>query len=256
MTVPSRLPCQGVDFAGSELDLPRLTLGRLMTAQSASAQPFENSLRGDVQCFRGTLYRVTTVRPPRRVRVGSVYPAWRNAPSLAQHMNSSAFERRAARRHSLIGIERIRDLPVHLSCGAQLAYTRLQLLRRGAFPVGLDFALHDMLACSAGLPGNTHPDLPRCALLVEDDLAHHKAQYLLAFDRRRLVPHALQILCQSQDLRALRGADRSRLFPTPSSIGLLDFFGCPQRHFPGPFERARHQAVFRLYRIVLPPCSL
>src|SRR5215213_12371 len=93
------------------MNLPRLALGRLAPAQPPPAQPLEDRLRRDAQRRRGSLRRVAAVRPPRRVRIGTVDPGRRDAPPLAQQMHGLAPERRAARRHDPLGIERVR--PAH-----------------------------------------------------------------------------------------------------------------------------------------------
>src|SRR5438270_13719526 len=49
--------------------------------------------------------------------------------------------------------------------------------------------------------------------------------------------------------------DRDRLLATPARVLLFDLLGATQSFLPGPLQRARHQTVLRLYRIILARCA-
>src|SRR3954471_4043952 len=122
----------------------------------------------------------------------------------------------------------------------------------------MDAPLHAMLAGRAGLPHDLEPDLAGNALLIEDHLAHDEAQQLLALGRggRRSVPYSWQVLPPNLHRAPIRIAQDERLRAAPSLVFLFDRFHGAQLLFPGPLQRARHQPVLGLDRVVLTPGPL
>src|SRR3954464_15003424 len=122
----------------------------------------------------------------------------------------------------------------------------------------MDAPLHAMLAGGAGLPYDLEPDLPRSAFLIEDHLAHDKAQQLLALGRGgcRCVPYSRQVLAQDLQSSLILFAQDERLRAAPSLVFLFYHFHGAQLVFPGPLQRARHQPVLGLDRVVLAPGPL
>src|SRR3954454_20722696 len=122
----------------------------------------------------------------------------------------------------------------------------------------MDAPLHAMLAGRAGLPHDLEPDLAGNALLIEDHLARDEAQQLLALGRggHRRVPYSWQVLAQNLQRAPIGIAQDERLRAAPSLVFLLDRFHGAQLFFPGPLQRARHQPVLGLDRVVLAPSPL
>src|SRR5215213_2023233 len=115
-----------------------------------------------------------------------------------------------------------------------------------------------MLAGRASLPHNLEPDLAGNALLIENHLAHDKAQQLLALGRggRRRIPYPRQVLTQNLQRAPIGLAQDERLRAAPPLVFLFDRFHGAQLLFPGPLQRARHQPVLGLDRVVLAPGPL
>src|SRR3954454_14792747 len=122
----------------------------------------------------------------------------------------------------------------------------------------MDAPLHAMLAGRAGLPHDLEPDLAGNALLIEDHLARDEAQQLLALGRggRRSVPYSWQVLAQNLQRAPIGLAQDERLRAAPPLVFLFDCFHGAQLLFPGPLQRARHQPVLGLDRVVLAPGPL
>src|SRR4051794_884853 len=122
----------------------------------------------------------------------------------------------------------------------------------------MDAPLHAMLAGRAGLPHDLEPDLAGNALLIEDHLAHDEAQQLLALGRggRRSVPYSWQVLAQNLQRAPIGLAQDKRLREAPLLVFLFDRFHGAQLLLPGPLQRACHQPVLGLDRVVLAPGPL
>ena len=70
------------------------------------------------------------------------------------------------------------------------------------------------------------------------------------------MPEPRQVFTERQYLLSIVLGDRDRLLATPCVVFLLDLVRAPQPLFPGPLQRASHQAVLGLHGVILAPRAL
>src|SRR4051794_2063974 len=246
------------DLLLAEIDLPGLPFCPLPSAHQPASEIVKDGLWRDAERCRGALNRIGPIGPARRGRAHPVDLHRRDAPALAQQPDVLAFEGAAPRRDETLPVKRRRDLLVHLAGAVERRDALMQLLEIAVIAVGVDAPLHAMLAGGAGLPHDLEPDLAGNALLIEGHLAHDKAQQALALGRggRRRMPYSRQVLAQDLQPSLISIAQDERLCAAPLLVFLCDRFYGAQLLFPGPFQRACHQPVLGLDRVVLAPGSL
>ena len=156
-------------------------------------------MRRHVQGYGRTLNREAPIRPARRIGRNAIDLRRSDSPTGAQLPDSLTLEATATRRREAFLVENLRNRLVHRAGGIQLRDPLPQLIEIGVVVVGVNTALHSMLAGCTGLPDDLEPDMTFELRLVEDHLSNDEAQDALAVGGRRRdgVPHLRQVLAES-----------------------------------------------------------